>query len=369
VARTAADDTKSRIMQLVDEGLISPRFHAIVDLRCGEVIGYEGLTRPAPGSGFERPDLLFDAALATGTQFELESLALEMLLTQANAWAEAPLLFVNTTPAFLADDRAVPFILDIIDSLDRVRPARIVLEVTERSDLSYDNILSERVEQLTGRGFQIAIDDVGAGANGLNRIMRLKPGWLKLDRELVAGIDADPVRENLIRFMIRFARLTGVRLIAEGIETDPELKRLCALGAQFGQGFIFGKPEPAPRSRTSGDTSSEAPLDQKANTPKSTRSSAPLSSSPPERPPAPPQASCSRTPRHAARSSSTTEKPSAGSPATNSSAPPPRRPHAPARPTRSGNPSPYASTLHQASSSSSKQPRPAQTHPTPLPRS
>ncbi|MEM0983028.1 MAG: EAL domain-containing protein [Planctomycetota bacterium] len=236
------EDKKAKLQRLIDGRLLRPYFHAIVDMRCAEVTGYEGLSRPTPESGYTRPDELFDDALDVGLFFEVESLALELMLGAASNWNDTPLVFVNATPSFLADERSISFLVELVERLPNLRTSRVVVEVTERSEVHFDEILSERVDALHSLGFQVAIDDVGAGANGLNRIMRLRPNWLKLDRGLISAVDTDTVRENLLRFMLRFSRLTGVRFIAEGIETEGELNRLQTLGTPFGQGYCFGKP-------------------------------------------------------------------------------------------------------------------------------
>lgn len=95
---------------------------------------------------------------------------------------------------------------------------------------------------LRAEGYQIAVDDMGAGSSGLNRVMALRPQWLKLDRELVEGIHEDPYRQNLIRFLGYFARLGGAGVVAEGIEHIEELSVLIDLGVDSVQGFLLGKP-------------------------------------------------------------------------------------------------------------------------------
>jgi len=117
-----------------------------------------------------------------------------------------------------------------------------VIEITERSSEQADCAVQDQVQQLRDEGFEIAIDDVGAGTSGLVRIMNIRPAWLKLDRALVANIDSDRAKKNLVRFMVHFARLSGVKIIAEGIERREELGTLIELGVQYGQGYLLGMP-------------------------------------------------------------------------------------------------------------------------------
>ncbi|MCA9290351.1 MAG: EAL domain-containing protein [Phycisphaerales bacterium] len=127
-----------------------------------------------------------------------------------------------------------------------IDPKQIVLEITERAETAFIDDLLARIVDLRAMGFEIAIDDVGAGDSGLNRIAALRPDWLKLDRELVRDIDADLYKQNLIRYFARFARLSNINVIAEGIEREAELWTLMDLGISHAQGFLLGRPAPGP---------------------------------------------------------------------------------------------------------------------------
>jgi EAL domain-containing protein (putative c-di-GMP-specific phosphodiesterase class I) len=78
----------------------------------------------------------------------------------------------------------------------------------------------------------------------LQRILSLRADYVKLDIALVRGIDSDPARQALVAGMVHFARRTHSRLLAEGVETRAEADALLGLGAELGQGFLFGRPEP-----------------------------------------------------------------------------------------------------------------------------
>ncbi|MCU0689521.1 MAG: EAL domain-containing protein [Phycisphaerales bacterium] len=148
----------------------------------------------------------------------------------------------NSTPEVFCDKRFVDSLYRAVRDIPGLTPSRIVLEITERGGADDLERIAEQVTELKALGFQIAIDDVGAGTSGLNRIMMLRPHWLKLDRELVSNIDSNRYKLNLIRFMIHFARLSGVNVIAEGIERREELDTLIELGVKYVQGFLIGKP-------------------------------------------------------------------------------------------------------------------------------
>ena len=91
-------------------------------------------------------------------------------------------------------------------------------------------------------GLRLAIDDVGAGFSSLRHIVVTSPDVIKIDRSLVSGVDADPVRTILIRSLVDFAQGLRARVVAEGIETAEEAAVLRDLGVDYGQGWHFGRP-------------------------------------------------------------------------------------------------------------------------------
>jgi EAL domain-containing protein (putative c-di-GMP-specific phosphodiesterase class I) len=95
-----------------------------------------------------------------------------------------------------------------------------------------------------GRKVELAVDDVGAGYASLRHILELHPDFVKLDRSLIAGVEVDEARQAMIVGLSHFARTTGCRLIAEGIETEAERKTLRALDIALGQGYLLGRPAP-----------------------------------------------------------------------------------------------------------------------------
>jgi EAL domain-containing protein (putative c-di-GMP-specific phosphodiesterase class I) len=93
-------------------------------------------------------------------------------------------------------------------------------------------------------GVRIAIDDAGTGYASLEAIMEITPDFIKTDMGLVRGIDSDPPRQEVVRALCSVARGIGAQVIAEGIETDAELRALRELGVRYGQGYLFGAATP-----------------------------------------------------------------------------------------------------------------------------
>jgi EAL domain-containing protein (putative c-di-GMP-specific phosphodiesterase class I)/GGDEF domain-containing protein len=244
---TTEREIRDNLRRTIDQRLVSTVFQPIVGLQQAGIIAYEALTRPAPESGFDSPDQLFDAAEAHDLIWELECVTRRAALEAAADWPAGVQLFLNATPQVIADERFTETILAELDEVGGLVPNRIVLEVTERSENRHVEGLQRQTALLQRHEFKIAIDDVGAGTSGLNRIMLLRPQWLKLDRALITNIDQDPVRTNLIRFLAHFGRLSGVSIIAEGLERVEELERVVQLGVDAVQGYLLGKPGSADR--------------------------------------------------------------------------------------------------------------------------
>ena len=239
----AEEQSRIQLRRLIETEAICIVFQPIVSLCSGETIGYEALSRPDPEYGFEHAGQLFEAAELSGNLPELEMVCRRVTFAAAAEWPNDALLFLNCSPPVFGGATFLDLIADDLKRVDGLDSRRIVLEITERADHGLFDNLDLRSLELRELGYQIALDDVGAGTSGLNRIMSLRPNWLKLDIELISGIDVDPFKQNLIRFFVRFSKLSNMTLIGEGIEREEELAMLIELGVTHGQGYYLARPE------------------------------------------------------------------------------------------------------------------------------
>jgi EAL domain-containing protein (putative c-di-GMP-specific phosphodiesterase class I)/GGDEF domain-containing protein len=239
------DDRVKRLRNLIDQELVSPVFQPIVCLQTGEIAGFEALGRPAREAGFAHVGELFEEAEHLGMLWELERITRRKTIAAANNFPEGVLLFLNSTPEVFTHPEFVKEVEQAVGKCEGLVPGRMVLEITEAGQEQVFDGLAERVRELMALGYQVAIDDAGAGASGLKRMMTLRPQWLKLDRALIDGVDKDRFQHNFIRFLVHFARLSGVNVVAEGIERFEQLGTLVDLGVRYGQGFLLAKPAPS----------------------------------------------------------------------------------------------------------------------------
>lgn len=210
------------------------RFHAvfqpIVRLADAAVMGYEALTRFDDGKA---PDVHFREARSVGLAIDLEDACVKLALGSAARLPPGIPLSVNFSPEAIVSG-SIGRALSLAD-----RP--IIVEITEHAVIgSYQAVRSAIVQH----GVEASVDDAGAGFASLRHILELRPHYVKLDIGLVRDIDADPARAAMVAGMCHFARATGTRLVAEGIESQAEAEALAELGVELGQGYFFGRPAP-----------------------------------------------------------------------------------------------------------------------------
>jgi len=227
----------AHIQQLLEPGAIEPVYQPIVRLSDLEVIGYEGLARfpYADGLSHMPPDVTLAAAGEIGLREDLE-VACWGAMAKAGSPPGGRLLFVNISPHVLGH----PGLAELADKL----PSRLVIEITEQSEVTDYAELRERLAPWVARGAALAVDDTGAGYASLEHVVELRPDFLKLTRSLVADIDKDANRQALLRALMAFAKEVGAGIVAEGVEREEEMQVLREAEVDYAQGWLFGKPGP-----------------------------------------------------------------------------------------------------------------------------
>jgi EAL domain-containing protein (putative c-di-GMP-specific phosphodiesterase class I) len=212
-------------------------FQPIVAPSTHSVFAYEALVRSGEPT-LPMPGDLFRAAERLGRVAEI-GLLIRRKVAEALQHAPADaLVFVNVHPLNLNDEQ----LYSPSGPLSRVA-ARIVLEVTERASLETIPDIRGKVAALKSLGFRLALDDLGAGYAGLGALTQIEPDVVKIDMSLIRDVDAHPTKQTVIRSMATLCRELGMRLVAEGVETDAERSTLSGLGCDLLQGFLFGQPE------------------------------------------------------------------------------------------------------------------------------
>jgi EAL domain-containing protein (putative c-di-GMP-specific phosphodiesterase class I)/DNA-binding response OmpR family regulator len=233
LGRQQRGEVRGEIESILERQAFQPAFQPIVDLATDRIVGYEALTRFDDAT---RPDRRFADAAAVGLGLELEAAC---LAAAAEAWPRDDRLgwlSLNVSPDLLLERRRLRNALP-----GGIGP--VVLEVTEHVAIEDYVAIRDAVSSIAAN-VRVAVDDAGAGFASFRHILELRPDFVKLDIGLVHQIDRDAIRQALVAGIVYFARQSGCRLVAEGIETPGERAQLRTLGVDLGQGYLLGRPWP-----------------------------------------------------------------------------------------------------------------------------
>ncbi len=221
------------------DGAVYIVYHPIVITETREVYGYEALAR-GTNRALRSPEVMFGVAEEANLIWELSRLCRRRAIEgiEENLRPDQ-LLFLNIDPH---DFRDPTFRYLDLDELGVEHPERIVLEITERTAITDYTKFQGYLKEFRERGFRFAVDDAGSGYAGLGSIANLEPDFIKLDISLIAGIDTNFMKQNLVETMVSFANDHGIQVIAEGVEREEEYEAVKALGVHLTQGFLFHEP-------------------------------------------------------------------------------------------------------------------------------
>ncbi len=230
------------VQELLLGNQIRTVFQPVVDLRTGGVLGWEALSRGPSGTDNQAPLNMFDAAEVADLVFELDRHCRHTALNSARDLPKDAKLFINMFPASMYDPDFHG--TSLIEMLDKhgLGPGRIVLEISEKKAIENYTMFVEALKSFTDLGFEVAVDDIGAGYSGLEKIAHLNPRYLKLDMQLVKDIDVSYIRREMTRAIKAFAAKAEAAVIAEGIEREGELEVVQEMGIEYGQGYLLGRP-------------------------------------------------------------------------------------------------------------------------------
>ena len=240
--RSAAELAEAIDRVTVDRAL-TPVYQPIFDLVSGEVVGFEGLVRPLPGSEFRDASSLFTAAEVAERTVELDMLAIETIVAGVGDGLGARYLSVNVSPRSLEIEFPVATLVALLRQ-HGLEPDRIVLELTEREAVEDMDALRANLDRCRDAGFRIAADDVGAGNAGLRLLSEVVFDIVKIDLSLVqGGVLRDPAIA-VLRGIQSMAAQSNASVVAEGIETVEQLEAIRRLSISRGQGYLLAVPTP-----------------------------------------------------------------------------------------------------------------------------
>jgi len=232
------------IRSAIRTGQIIPYYQSLIDLRTGEVIGFEILARwQHPTRGLLQPAVLIPIAEDTGTISEMTYALLRQAIADASTWPAHFTISINLSPRQFADKLLAPRILGILT--EHSFPAhRLEIEITENALIKNIDETKEVLELLRKLGVRVALDDFGSGYSGLYHLRQFKLDTIKIDRSFVTEMLSNPEDGKLVEAIVSFSHALGLAATAEGIETVEVRDRLKELGCNTGQGFYYSEPQP-----------------------------------------------------------------------------------------------------------------------------
>ena len=246
MSRSNSEDQESlALRQILAEGLLLPVFQPIVDIRIRTILGYEALIR-GPQGELHRPDQLFAAALRAGCALELENACRNASLRAFSALGLSGRLFLNVTPNCLLEPALKDGAMQALLRELGLPANRIVLELTENQQITDMPEIHDVLQHYRGRGFQIAIDDLGEGFANLRMWSELRPEYVKIDRHFVHGIADDRIKYHFVRAMQDLAGICNASLVAEGVERGEDFNCIRDMGIACAQGYFIAHPAANP---------------------------------------------------------------------------------------------------------------------------
>jgi sensor c-di-GMP phosphodiesterase-like protein len=218
-------------------------FQPIVDMRTGRWVGAEALARWRLGSGeIVPPDVFIPLAEEHDLIGEITETAIILGLGQiADLLRTHPDLFVsiNVSSIDLARGEVVHN-LEAAAARHALAASNIHVEITERKSVDAHSQVAT-ISQLREKGFHVGTDDFGVGFSNLGYLTHLPLDYIKIDRSLMISAFHGEAPFDIVETVVRLARARGIRIIAEGVETEAQRLRLIASGVTYGQGWLFGK--------------------------------------------------------------------------------------------------------------------------------
>ena len=235
------------LRKALDQGEFRVYYQPIVSLQTGKITGFEALTRWQRPEGILPPIEFIAVAEEIGLIIPMNRQLLREACQHLRSWqsefpSSPPLtMSVNiTSREFAQPDLAS----EIRKSLEQtgVDPGCLQLEITETIAMGDAEKSGHVLAQLKATGIGLSIDDFGTGYSSLSRLRRIPVDTLKIDRAFISHMDSDPESREIVRIIIMLAHNLGLKVVAEGAETEEHINLLKQLNCEMAQGYFFSRP-------------------------------------------------------------------------------------------------------------------------------
>jgi diguanylate cyclase (GGDEF)-like protein len=225
-------------------GGLDVHYQPVVAAAGGAMIGVEALLRwTHPTRGAIGPSVFIPLAEQCGLMPQLGEFVLRRALTDAARWPNLTVA-VNLSPIQIRDRKLVDLVGAVIDE-SGAAPSRVIFEVTEGVLIEDPQETLERLEALRALGVSIALDDFGTGYSSLSYLQKFPFSQIKIDRAFVGSLGTTGHAGAIIQSIVALGHALGMKVLAEGVETDEQRVLLRLAGCDEMQGFLFARPRPA----------------------------------------------------------------------------------------------------------------------------
>ena len=230
----------------VEHNQIEIAFQPLLDIHRGEISGFEALARwKHPDLGYISPAEFIPLAEDTGLILALGAQVLEKACRAMKEWNQlwscSLSVNVNVSPRQCVDAGLLSTILGTLGRTG-LDPSLLRLEITESALLVHENTAKQLLAHIRAHGIHISLDDFGTGYSSLSFLLSLPVDEVKIDRSFVSEMATDPQRREVVRTVVHLGQSLGKRVVAEGVETEGDLRELKAMGCGYAQGWLISKP-------------------------------------------------------------------------------------------------------------------------------
>lgn len=236
------------LVDLLAENRLTAFFQPIVQSGgSGKLFAFEMLARGiSPEGGLVSPGHMFGAARSASLLFQLDRATRLAAIHRAGSLGVETPLFINFDPASIYDPAYCLRTTAAAVAAQGFKPHQVVFEVTETAALRDLEHLKSILRYYRENGYRFALDDFGAGHSSLNMLEQIRPDFIKLDMGLIRGVDQDPFKAQIASKILEMATSLCIASVAEGVETEGELRWAAEHGATLTQGYFVGRPAPTP---------------------------------------------------------------------------------------------------------------------------
>ncbi len=235
------------LRKALDQGEFRVYYQPIVSLQTGNITGFEALTRWQRPEGILPPIEFIAVAEEIGLIIPMNRRLLLEVCQHLRAWrsefpSRPPLtMSVNITSREFAQPDLATEIRKLLEQTG-VDPGCLQLEITETIAMGDAEKSGHVLAQLKALGIGLSIDDFGTGYSSLSRLSRIPVDTLKIDRTFISHMDSDPESREIVRIIIMLAHNLGLKVVAEGTETEAHINLLKQLNCEMAQGYFYSRP-------------------------------------------------------------------------------------------------------------------------------